>query len=511
MSDVRDGRVEIHHAGISVELALPSSEDHISKVLLNTGTFYEEAMLTAIAPALRAGDLVVDAGANIGNHTLYFAKVLGCRVAAFEPVPSTASILEENVRINGVEDRVGVYRFALGAQSATARIDAYDPSNIGGTSLSMDASGEIQVRALDDVEIGQPVRLIKVDVEGMDLAVLQGARHLLARDRPWVVCEAGTADAFASIRAFMEDQGFTPTAVFNATDTYLFLPSRTEEEQRALIAQGFAQMMFLQRQDRHIFDRLAQAGRYSERLKAEAIAESVKRLEALNQEQASMRNPTSDSVIEAQLRAKDAELEDARAALEMYREQAAADLADAAHVIARYKTENATLLEHLIESRAQSDERRHALDRQKAELATLLEALQVETAQRLELQQQVSKHDGLLARHVHEAAALQKQLTKAEGHAARLQREGEKLQQQLTKSEGLVARQQRELADKNRQLAEVERCLRQSREQARSVEDSASFRLGQLIASGTRTAGGTLRLVWRVPAFLLGERRRTKQ
>lgn len=257
------------YQGSEVSFALPGGQDHISNTLIERGNFYEVELLEALAGFLKPGDLVVDAGANIGNHTVYFSKVLGCRVAAFEAVPSTFAYLKRNVAINQVEALVTAHNVALGAKASQATIKHYDENNVGGTSLQLGAEGDIPVRPLDELMAGEDVRLIKIDVEGMDLDVLKGASAIIEERRPWLVCEAATAGAFEPVREELERHGYVAVACYNATDTFIFLPCRTVEERDATVRYGFGEIIALQKESRRLAGEIRRSDRYSERLMRE--------------------------------------------------------------------------------------------------------------------------------------------------------------------------------------------------------------------------------------------------
>lgn len=275
--------VEIQHRDIAIRFMVPSLEDHISKTIAATGTFYEVEMLDALSDSLKPEDLVIDVGANIGNHSLYFSKVLGCQVVAFEAYPPTAELLRKNVAINQVQNLVAVHGFALGSAAGAARVAAFDPANVGSTSFAIDPSGEVRVLPLDKIEMPKQVTLIKIDAEGMDLAVIQGAQGLIAKDRPMVVCEAGTDAEYRSISRYLDAQGYMAAAVFNATDTYLFLPSKTPPERAIALSQCFNQLMLLQRAIRRLGDSQAQASRRSERIQRDLLQQINLRTEELRE------------------------------------------------------------------------------------------------------------------------------------------------------------------------------------------------------------------------------------
>lgn len=498
-------RAEIEYAGIPVTFALPSTDDHIARILRDTRTFYEKAMLSALAPSLQAGDLVIDAGANIGNHALFFSKICGCRVIAFEPISVTANLLRENVRANGVEDKVQVMQVALGEGGGMARIASSDPANLGGTTLAVDAGGEIEVRSLDQIDIGHPVRLIKVDVEGMDLAVLKGARALLARDRPWVLCEAGTAKAFEEIRDFLAAQSYTPTAVYNATDTYLFLPSATQDERTRLVEQGFQQMMSLQRESREISGRIAQAGRYSERLKAEAVAESSRRFDAWKKERAAQMHEVAGG--------ETLPFDEVRDVMVAFRDQAAAELADVRRQLDACRAEGAVLAERAAEAQRLVEERSRQLASARSRLAAL-EALP----------QRVASLDEALARQTRAAEASQQQLTKANGRVGRQEKELAALEQQLSKAKGLAGRQERQLAALEQQLSKAKSLVAQQKQQIeqaqslrrasedalRTLQASRAFRFVVLLRDGLRSPRRALLLPRDVLRLLRQDRRKER-
>lgn len=267
---VGDGHFKFVHDGKEIELVFSSQDDHIAKSIIEGKTFYEAEMLSSLATYLTPGDLVVDAGANIGNHSIFFAKCAGCRVLAFEPVDATFNLLQKNVALNDVQHLVSPRKSGLGATSAKARIASFDPSNIGGTSLELSSDGEIDLASIDSLNLDERVSLIKVDVEGMDLDVLQGAREILRRDRPWVVCEAATTKQRTAITSFMAEMGYLATACYNATATYLFLPSAREEEKRKLVEHGFEEIISLQREARRLQGEIRRSDRYSERLSRES-------------------------------------------------------------------------------------------------------------------------------------------------------------------------------------------------------------------------------------------------
>lgn len=163
---------------------------------------YEPALQDAIAANLAPGDVFYDIGANIGFFSLIAARRVGSsgHVYAFEPVPANVTAISRSVQLNGFS-HVDVFGEAVGATSRTGELLL--AHHIGGATIdSVDAPPDlrgriaIEIVAMDDI-MGprqlRPPQLVKVDVEGAELAVLTGMRNALCGHRPKVVYEVDDA------------------------------------------------------------------------------------------------------------------------------------------------------------------------------------------------------------------------------------------------------------------------------------------------------------------------------
>lgn len=229
MKPAESAVVQISDRGKSYQIYLPDHEtDYIQGKLAAERIPYERDMLQDMADRLSSGDLVLDIGANIGNHSLYLAAVTGCRVIAFEANEALARALERSVALNGFGKRVRVQAQAVGEQSGLARFAEARPDNLGAQTLVVDAAGgTVPVIALDEARLRKRVRMIKIDVEGMETAVLQGARQLITRDRPVLYIETATESDFHAVQREVSRQNYVLWDTFNATPTHLFLPAET--------------------------------------------------------------------------------------------------------------------------------------------------------------------------------------------------------------------------------------------------------------------------------------------
>ncbi|MFJ4167920.1 FkbM family methyltransferase [Paenarthrobacter sp. NPDC089714] len=206
------------------------SGDHIGATIAAGRKFYEWQFLGTLAEYLAPGDTVIDVGANIGNHSLFFAGVCDTDVVAFEPLPLAFEVLQRNVHANSLEDRIEVRQKALGAAPSKAKLEKLDLTNVGATTFAVDSDGDFEVSSLDAEAITARVALIKVDAEGMDLQVLRGAADLISRDRPIIAVEAASKADQSDLEHFAAEAGYSFVAEFNATPTYILAPSATPLE-----------------------------------------------------------------------------------------------------------------------------------------------------------------------------------------------------------------------------------------------------------------------------------------
>lgn len=152
---------------------------------------YELGTLGLIRRLLARGGTFVDIGASVGQMSLFAALLPSeTRVLAFEPHSTRFQYLGLGVERAGL-DNVDMHPFALGEEVGTAylRSDLVSPSMVGATAEG--GALPIEVRRLDDVLVDASVTrvdLIKLDVEGAELEVIQGAEKLLSSPDAPVIC-----------------------------------------------------------------------------------------------------------------------------------------------------------------------------------------------------------------------------------------------------------------------------------------------------------------------------------
>jgi FkbM family methyltransferase len=137
--------------------------------------------------AVRPGWLVVEAGASSGAHTLALSRCVGrtSLVIAFEPQRALFQVLCGNMALNSITN-VECRREALGEKAGKIRVPPLDYSqeaNISGLVLGGDRGDEVPVITIDSLNLPR-CDFLKIDVEGMELAVLRGARQTIEKLRP---------------------------------------------------------------------------------------------------------------------------------------------------------------------------------------------------------------------------------------------------------------------------------------------------------------------------------------
>jgi FkbM family methyltransferase len=165
---------------------------------------------------VKKGDVVVEAGANIGALTLPLARLVATgdgagpgTVLAFEPQRVLYQLLNANLALNRVQN-VQAQRAAVGQKSGMLGIPAIDyskPGNFAGHSMK-DASPErVRIVTIDSLRLRR-LDFLKIDVEGMESKVLRGAKRTIARCQPVIYCENDRKEKSARLIACLTAMGY---------------------------------------------------------------------------------------------------------------------------------------------------------------------------------------------------------------------------------------------------------------------------------------------------------------
>ena len=207
----------------------------VIKAVLDAGEAWEPEIRDLLAQHVRQGTSALDVGAHIGTHTITLARGVGSQghVFAFEPQKKLFRELQMNVRANQIGN-VTPLRFALG--DGDPRVVEMEPDiggNEGGNAVGP-GGDRVELRTVDSFGFTN-VSLIKIDAEGYEDHVLDGAARTIATQRPVLIVEimggtdyaTATAEQRAGIdrtKARMRQWGYTVTQV--SGHDYLGLPVR---------------------------------------------------------------------------------------------------------------------------------------------------------------------------------------------------------------------------------------------------------------------------------------------
>ncbi|HEY2407162.1 MAG TPA: FkbM family methyltransferase [Polyangiaceae bacterium] len=224
--------------GVGEGLKFNAGRSHSAFIL---GT-HETPIQNLIAAALQKGGVYYDVGANVGFFAVLAAHLLGSsgRVVCFEPMPDNVAHIERNARLNGFENRVSVRREALSNENTTATfLTSHEPTwgklaSVGKVPGRPSGDTQVSVARLDDLVEAQRLPVpdfMKIDIEGAEVGMLEGARETLTRSRPMIAMELhgtneGVLDLLGSLNYDARAVGFTTPIREIAHEVYIIAAPR---------------------------------------------------------------------------------------------------------------------------------------------------------------------------------------------------------------------------------------------------------------------------------------------
>jgi FkbM family methyltransferase len=178
---------------------------------------YEPLQSDIVVELGKVSELFLDIGANMGFYSLALAmENPNLYVKSFEPQPEVFRMLEENIVLNKLQNRISARNIGLGKKVDLLTMYIPKFTGSGGGSFNNHHADEgnsvqlqIPVLSLNEIEFDK-VDLMKVDVEGFEFDVIIGASQIIYRDKPTIVIEL--------LRKWMKPFGHFPQEVLN----YLF-------------------------------------------------------------------------------------------------------------------------------------------------------------------------------------------------------------------------------------------------------------------------------------------------
>lgn len=201
-------------------------DDYVFETIKKDCDFYEKGILEKWTPYLKESKGILDIGANLGNHTLYWATEMPqCKIYSFEPYLPTFTLLKENIELNNLEN-VTAYNKGVGKKKTFAHVTHVDEKNMGATTLeySADDSDGIEIIDIDSLvrenEIEGIIDFVKIDTEGFEVDVLRGMESVLHLMHPDIWVEVG-ADTCIEVLDILERLGYCAVDMESANILFL--------------------------------------------------------------------------------------------------------------------------------------------------------------------------------------------------------------------------------------------------------------------------------------------------
>lgn len=176
---------------------------------------FSESEVQLFAECISPGMVVIDVGANIGYHTIAFARIVGPNgfVFGYEPERMNFCTLAGNVAINNLHN-VYVYNQAVGNHSGFIQVPELDHAlteNFGGVSLNVDYTGaktyQVPLIKLDDQNF-ERCDFIKMDIEGMEKIALEGSLSLIEKYKPILYIEDDRPEQHVELLKLIKSLGY---------------------------------------------------------------------------------------------------------------------------------------------------------------------------------------------------------------------------------------------------------------------------------------------------------------
>ena len=172
-------------------------KDLISNCISNYG-YWEQHLHYFYSQFIKSNDVIIDGGANIGFHSIQFAKLANQgKVYCFEPQPLIFNVLSTNVLINGATDIIKQFRLGLGNKEENLKMTPLNEQffsenciNYEGRGLTESNEGEeeVQLISIDDLNLSK-LDLIKLDVQGFELKTFIGGKTTITTHHPIIFVE----------------------------------------------------------------------------------------------------------------------------------------------------------------------------------------------------------------------------------------------------------------------------------------------------------------------------------
>lgn len=181
---------------------------HYARAIRSSRFLPDEPEDKILESLVTLGDCVIDVGANIGHYSKRFSDIVGPagRVISIEPIPATFSLLSANASLfknsnitlinAAASDSVDIVSFSI--PTLPSGLNNYYMAQIDA------ANGSIRVLSapIDSLPIPKRVSLVKIDVEGHELATLNGMKRLIEKDKPVLIVETRSKEVVEFVKRY---------------------------------------------------------------------------------------------------------------------------------------------------------------------------------------------------------------------------------------------------------------------------------------------------------------------
>lgn len=189
--------------------------------------FMEYEDMVFVLHTLQTGEIFVDVGANIGAYTILASKVVGAHSIAFEPLPETVERFKDQININRLNDLVEVKNNGVGDKDGalyfTNNKDTVNKVSLGGEASN---TTKVDVITLDSVLDKNKSHFFKIDVEGFEYKVIEGAKDILS--------SPNTTAVILELNGCGAEFGHSDDEVHKKLTSLNFIPVRYEPISRTL-------------------------------------------------------------------------------------------------------------------------------------------------------------------------------------------------------------------------------------------------------------------------------------
>lgn len=187
------------------------THEYVLRQIRRKNEFYEQKVLDVIREKLQGrSGVIIDGGANLGNHSIYFALFCdSTKVIAYEPYSVTRRVLKRNIRDNYLRDKIQVRPLGLYSKETHLKLAVFNDNNLGATEfIESEEPTEFPSTTLDKECADEDIICIKLDIQNLELEALKAAKKILTEQSPLLVLEAMNEEYFEELYDYLKQFGY---------------------------------------------------------------------------------------------------------------------------------------------------------------------------------------------------------------------------------------------------------------------------------------------------------------